>query len=352
MKALVASMHIGTVLIAVVLTTIFAHAHSTATGLAQIEVSDGQIVYQLQFALPELPEQSRKILQRAANGDQAAAQQVAESLRTGMLIDISETPCKIGRVQIQGGNDDRIRIHMHFGCIEMFGVMRLRDRWTAFAGKHFRTIATIIVPGGQREFILEDGKREFAMNLARPAPTSWLGFITLGIDHILTGYDHLLFLLAILVGTTSLMAITKIVTAFTIAHSVTLSLATFDLVTLSSGIVEPIIAASIVWVGIENLIWPDARRWRWALAGTFGLIHGLGFASVLKELNLPTYSMAKALVGFNVGVELGQLACILVVVPLLVRLFAEKQQMTISKVSSMIVVVVGGYWFVERTLLL
>src|SRR5262249_39224796 len=116
--------------------------------------------------------------------------------------------------------------------------------------------------------------------------TSFVDFLLMGVRHIWTGYDHLLFLFGLLIVTRNFASAVKIITCFTIAHSITLAIATLSLVHLSSRIVEPLIAASIVYVGVENLLRGDDPKGRWILTFAFGLIHGFGFASVLRELGV------------------------------------------------------------------
>lgn len=180
-------------------------------------------------------------------------------------------------------------------------------------------------------------------------------FLILGIEHILLGFDHLCFLLALLLVATTLGSVIKIVTSFTIAHSITLALAAFDKVTLSPSIVEPMIAVSIVYVGLEN-IWRHGKdlEGRWLLTFAFGLIHGFGFAGVLKELNIGAggSGIAVPLVSFNVGVELGQLAVAALLWPLL-QWLRSRPELTkkLVPVGSLLVAVAGGYWLIERTLL-
>jgi hydrogenase/urease accessory protein HupE len=129
-----------------------------------------------------------------------------------------------------------------------------------------------------------------------------------GIHHILTGYDHLLFVTALVLAATKLWDLVKVVTAFTVAHTLTLTLSSLNLVTLSEHVVEPMIAASIVFVALQNVFWPrQARGWaRLAVAFAFGLFHGLGYAGGMKGAmsELPTSAFVTALVGFTVGVEL------------------------------------------------
>ena len=180
-------------------------------------------------------------------------------------------------------------------------------------------------------------------------------FLLLGIEHILLGFDHLCFLVALLLVATNLSSVIKIVTSFTLAHSITLALAAFDKVTLSPSIVEPMIAVSIVYVGLEN-IWRHGKEieGRWLLTFAFGLVHGFGFASVLRELNIGAggSGVAVPLVSFNVGVEIGQLAVAALVWPLL-QWLRNRPALTrkLVPVGSLLVAIAGGYWLVERTLL-
>lgn len=180
-------------------------------------------------------------------------------------------------------------------------------------------------------------------------------FLLLGIEHILLGFDHLCFLFALLLVAENVMGVLKIVTAFTLAHSITLALAALDIVNISPGIVEPMIAVSIVYVGLEN-IWRSGKKieGRWLLTFAFGLIHGFGFASVLKELNIGAAgsSIAVPLVSFNLGVEIGQLAIAGLLFPIIV--FLKKRptfQLRLVPVCSMLVAIAGGYWLIERTML-
>lgn len=180
---------------------------------------------------------------------------------------------------------------------------------------------------------------------------SFLSFLRLGVEHILKGYDHLLFLLGLLVACRRFKTMAVVITCFTLAHSVTLGLAALDLVALSPRLVEPLIAASIVFVGVENLLRTDEPRRRWALTLAFGLFHGFGFAGVLKEAGLGSSGagLLVPLFSFNLGVEIGQIAVAAVVLPLLFRLrrwpaFERRGQRLIS----LFVVLAGAYWLVER----
>lgn len=185
----------------------------------------------------------------------------------------------------------------------------------------------------------------------KPQLASFSGFLLLGMEHILTGYDHLLFLLALLLVCRGFNSAIQIITCFTIAHSITLAAATFNVVQMSSRVVEPMIAASIVYVGVENLARPEGPKGRWLLTFAFGLVHGLGFASVLRDLGIAAgkTGVAVPLVAFNVGVELGQIAVAAVLLPLIWKL--RDRPVFLKRgvpVCSALVALAGSYWFVQR----
>lgn len=184
-------------------------------------------------------------------------------------------------------------------------------------------------------------------------PTFW-GFLRLGIAHIWTGYDHLLFLFGLLVVCRSFRSIVGIISCFTVAHSITLALATLNIVTIPSSVVEPMIAASILYVGVENLVRKGAEpKGRWAITFGFGLIHGFGFASVLRELGIGSsgHGMAMPLFTFNLGVEIGQVSIAILVLPIVWQL--RKNPMFVRRgvpILSAFVALAGLYWLLERTL--
>jgi hydrogenase/urease accessory protein HupE len=180
-------------------------------------------------------------------------------------------------------------------------------------------------------------------------------FVPAGVEHILIGYDHLLFLFGLLLLGGGWRRIALIITAFTIGHSITLSLAALNIVAVPGYLVEPAIALSIVVVGVDNLLQRgkqgrDLRAW---VAGAFGLVHGFGFASVLREFGLPQEALGWSLFSFNVGVELGQLAAAAVVVSLLalLRRYSQKATNRVEIVGSIVVIAGGAYWFTERVFL-
>jgi hydrogenase/urease accessory protein HupE len=180
---------------------------------------------------------------------------------------------------------------------------------------------------------------------------SFANFLSLGVKHILTGYDHLLFLFGLLVVAQGFVSSLGIITSFTIAHSITLAVATLHLAQIPSRIVEPLIAASIVFVGVDNLLRGDVLKPRRMVLFGFGLIHGFGFASALREAGIGsgTGGIVLPLFSFNLGVELGQIIVAAAVLPLIWKL--RENPMFIARLApacSAGVVLLGSFWFVER----
>ncbi len=175
-----------------------------------------------------------------------------------------------------------------------------------------------------------------------------LSFFPMGVEHILTGYDHLVFLLGLVIVGGRLRSLLMVVTAFTLAHSITLALAALGVWAPSPSIVEPAIALSIAYVGVENFFVKNAEK-RWRITFPFGLIHGFGFAGALQEVAMPKADVPCALVLFNVGVEAGQLAVLALVLPL-IYLARKKEAFREQgvKVVSGAIAVAGVVWFISR----
>ena len=175
-------------------------------------------------------------------------------------------------------------------------------------------------------------------------------FVPAGVHHILIGPDHLMFLIGLLLLGGSAKQLLAVVTAFTLAHSITLSLAVLNVVTPPGRLVEPIIALSIVYVGVDNLMSRDGKDVRVWIAMIFGLIHGFGFASVLREMGLPSGALGWSLFSFNLGVEFGQLAVVLAVAVMLSVIRARSAVVgeRVVVAGSIVVIAAGAFWFVER----
>lgn len=185
------------------------------------------------------------------------------------------------------------------------------------------------------------------------AEVSWT-YLKLGFVHILPfGVDHILFVLGLFFLSPELKPLLKQITCFTIAHTITLSLAIYDVISLPPYIVEPVIAASIVYVTIENLRRSKLNKRRMTAVFLFGLIHGMGFAGVLKELGLPKSQFLNALLTFNLGVELGQITVVMFAFAVVGIWFRSKTwyHKRIVVPSSVFIALIAVYWTVERIFL-
>lgn len=200
-------------------------------------------------------------------------------------------------------------------------------------------------PGGIAEFARE-GWDHVTGAASSPRWSRMLGFLRLGMEHIFFGYDHIAFLLALIV-VDKFSTLLKIITSFTVAHTITLMLATLEVVSLPSRLIESAIAVTIMYVAVENL-WREKTSHRWVLTFFFGLVHGFGFANVLREMDLPTSGLVRCLVSFNVGVELGQIVIVAAVWPLWRLVSRGKWGRPAAKALSGVILLFGAAWFADR----
>lgn len=234
------------------------------------------------------------------------------------------------------------------------GALSMRAALFPYDGIH-QTFVNVYEGGALRyQGIFDRGtaERVYYAGTVRGALAVAATFVPSGVHHILIGPDHILFLIGLLLLGAKPWALLRIVTAFTIGHSITLSLAALDLLTPPGRVVEPAIALSIVFVGADNLLvrkegGRDLRMW---IALVFGFVHGFGFASVLKEFGLPREALGWSLFFFNVGVEIGQLVIVGIVASLLAVIRGRNpvlgQRLVVA--GSIVVIAAGTYWFIER----
>lgn len=228
-------------------------------------------------------------------------------------------------LQIDRHTDGAYAVLLLRGECQAGTVFSIDYRLFADLDAQHRGLASITAGGATRSAVLGGASTQFSAGTATATATAWrqaMDYLRHGIWHIWTGYDHILFLLSLLLpavlaarwqGTAS--DVLQVVTAFTLAHSITLALAALQVISLPARWVETAIAASLAIAALNNL-WPLLPGKRWPAAFAFGLLHGFGFAGVLADLGLPQESRALALAAFNIGVELGQLAIVAAFVPL------------------------------------
>ena len=258
---------------------------------------------------------------------------------------------------------DGVVVRILWSCADIADPLRYRSTVLIDVSPDARQVVLIGSGPDAAQDLLDAGRQETTLTAAPPATLVQViaRYTRAGIEHIFLGYDHVAFLAAVVLWARRLWPVVKVVTAFTIAHSITLSLAALDILHIPSAIIEPAIAASIIYVAAENFLSCDIDK-RWRDTFGFGLIHGFGFASALQEFGLPRSALVPALASFNLGVEIGQIAIVCLVVPALLgmdRLVAnwrgETARTTRSAVAvygvSAVIIGLGSYWFLARTLL-
>ena len=344
--------------------TLTAQAHDPGLSTATVTVGDQQIEVLLGFARQDAP----FILSANANsadigtpeGFQPMRPELESVTASGFNLYLGEQRVVPAQTTAQLKDSKNVEILLRFRRTNATQLRLLPTFLERFPLGHREFLSVQTESGASLgEAMLSAKKNAFQISLpAVSASTvssrnghSFLEFLKLGVEHILTGYDHLLFLFGLMVVCRNLRSILTVITCFTIAHSITLALATLDIVRLPGRIVEPLIAASIAYVGIENLVRGDSPKWRTLIAFSFGLVHGLGFADALRELGINSgqFGIVVPLVGFNLGVEVGQLCVAAIVLPILWNL--RKNPPFVRQwvpVCSVAIALAGSYWMVER----
>ena len=324
-------------------------AHVTATGFAVMTVDDREVTYRLTVVPSELLEPAGELLIAAMAGSRPEAERFAAVMRHAVVVRVDGAPCRPGRIAVQDvGAGLKALIEYALHCPAAPGRLELEEDWANLFGEHYMTIVTMPSPLGGGERVLGMGSPRASVDLGARSPSGSTGFIRLGVMHILTGYDHLLFLFALLVGASNFWRVLGIASMFTFAHSITLSLAVLGVMHAPSAIVEPLIAASIIWVAVENIFADGGLRRRLEITFVFGLVHGLGFADALSPLSLAGWSLVGALAGFNLGVELGQAISIGLALPVMLAIGRMERASLVYRCSSLAVAMTGAYWLVER----
>ena len=271
--------------------------------------------------------------------------------------------CRPGAAEV-APDADGVTVRIRWFCAAIVDPLRYRSTVLVDVSPDARQVVLIGPGPDAAQDLLDPSRTETILTAAAPPSLRQVigRYIEAGIAHIFLGYDHIAFLAAVVLWARRLWPVIKVVTAFTIAHSITLSLAALDIVRIPSSIIEPAIAASIVYVAAENFLSRDIDK-RWRDTFGFGLIHGFGFASALQEFGLPRIALIPALASFNLGVEIGQIAIVSLVVPALLgmdRLLANsKRQAPLPTTRSApavyaisaVIIGFGSYWFLARTVL-
>jgi hydrogenase/urease accessory protein HupE len=246
-----------------------------------------------------------------------------------------------------------LALHLRFNANALPGVLRIQSSLFPYDPQH-QTFLNVYEEGRlirQEIFNSNQTALDYFTGSNQGTFAVVKKFIPGGVYHIFSGPDHILFLVGLLLLGGSLLRLLSIVTAFTIAHSITLSLAALDVLNPPARLIEPAIALSIVYIGIDNLmVGKTGRDVRPLIALFFGLVHGFGFAGVLKEFGLPSQALGWSLFSFNLGVEIGQVCIVVVVATMLAALRNRNKALSerIAIFGSVGVILAGSYWFIER----
>jgi len=323
-------------------------AHQASVSYGELRPRGREVVGTLRFALADLRTQIR-----VEDPSHPPAAALSRLLLEPYQVKAAGRPCSLQPgATAEPDGEDGIALHGRWICPVDADEIQVRAGFVDYFPPGHTHLARIEFGGGElSQRVAQRDDPSFEARRTRPAGREFARFLLLGIEHIFTGYDHLAFLVGLLLLGGSLRAMVGIVTAFTVAHSITLALAALDLLAPSPRVIEPAIAASILFVGAENL-WAlrrgkseSALRHRWVLTFAFGLVHGFGFAAVLRGMHLPRAALASGLLSFNLGVEVGQVCIVLVALPLLGRL---RRWRPFAPAASACVAALGGLLFVAR----
>jgi len=343
--------------------------HDEKSSSSRVQVRDDGVTWAVDLSLQglstvlPLPADPVDLSERRL---QAFQPEIVKYLRTCMTLKINGTRVEGEPVQLEPVYETFVAsgekyiahfwITFRYPSAAKVETVDLSAAFFATRTREHRAVLSVTWDGGQHTYA-RSGPFDLDLTARRVKPTFWStfgDFVVWGMHHIFIGYDHIAFLLALLLGAKRLGEVVKIATSFTVAHSITLLLAAKEVIHLPSNVTESLIAASIVYVAVENYFLKEAK-YRWVLTFVFGLVHGLGFSGALGERLQDLNSIVVPVLSFNVGVELGQVAILLVAFPLMAWIrkaateeAAAKRQLLLVRVGSAPILLLGCFWLLAR----
>ena len=334
-------------------------AHKVGISRGEYRAEASSLSAEIIFARPEL---LAVVPGLDANGDGIlSAAEVANArgllaapMVAGLEVRSAQGSCagELDRAELTA--NDGLAIRLHYQCKDTPARFHLRLALLSSLSVGHRHLAAVDTAGNagadSTTQVVYEASPEFDVGSRTAVSDNHVAgpLFALGVEHILTGFDHLMFLFGVILVGGRLRTLLIAITAFTLAHSVTLGVAALGFWAPSPNLVEPAIALSIVYVGVENWFVGDASR-RWLLTFPFGLIHGFGFAGALREIALPQAQVPLELLSFNLGVETGQILVLAVVLPIL--LWLRRRRWFVEhgvRSASTLVAIAGLAWFVQR----
>lgn len=332
----------------VTLLCVTAHAHDLFRSESKLEIRGRDVTATFTLNLLDFPgvdSNGDKRVTRAEFDPQA--ERIYTLLGQHYKLDSSGPPIRMTREKVELFDEHVLTIVERYTLPQDVLAIRVTSTLPEILGGTHIHLVSAYLGGRVQENILDANNRTaFFTQTSGSNFQTFRRFVWLGIQHIATGYDHLSFLVGLLVATASLKSLVKTITSFTVAHSVTLALATFSIVVLPSRFTESAIALSIIYVAVENLIRKTTIE-RYRITFLFGLVHGFGFSNVLREMQLPRANLALSLFSFNLGVEIGQVVFVVLLFPAiedLVKSGWAKLRPTLSAT----IAVLATYWFIQR----
>jgi hydrogenase/urease accessory protein HupE len=352
------------VLTSVCLVATRASAHQIGLSTGDYAADAKSVSVKLVFATAEL---AKAVPLMDADGDghvtalelSSAGRAIETSVLRRVVVTRGGQACVPMLVSAQPTEGDGIAILGRYACLQQAAALDVQFEFleACYAGhRHVAHVASeppfddVLLPGhttlSWTSRATPDASDESG-NAPLPAPTATVGaFFAMGVEHILSGIDHLAFLVGLLLVRWRAKSLVATVTAFTLAHSLTLAVAAFGLAVPSARWIEPAIALSVAYVGAENVLRPEGKA-RWRTSFVFGLLHGFGFASKLTDLALSKTALPVALLAFNAGVEVGQLVAVAAALAVLLVL-RKRISVDYARIANALLVAAGLVWFVQR----
>jgi len=328
----------------------FSYLDLRLSGQPAGEIEGSLVVHIFDVAHDLTIDPPERLLDAACVDQQAAA--IVALFRPRLVINAGGRPASAQWSQVEILTDRQsLRVHVRYALDSAPGAVTVTAAMFPYDPAH-QTFVNIYDGKALTQAILDHSHPQitYFTGTRQGALAAMRKFLPAGIQHILIGPEHILFLVGLLLLGGSLRQLVVVVTSFTFAHSVTLSLAALNLVTPPGRIVEPAIALSIIYVGADNLLVRDGRDVRAWIALAFGFIHGFAFATVIKEMDLPARAIGWSLVSITVGVEIGQLIVVAAVASVLgaLRSRSEAVGRRLAFAGSIVVMAAGTFWFIQR----
>ena len=344
-------------IVGVLLPAANAGAHDLNSSYSAVVVTPDSLQAVFTFDISDL----KKNFNLDANGDSnvdrdellAALPGIYDYVEEHAAIAVNFSPAKLERRPGGFTQDDFGNVFINFNFARPLNALpaeiSLRIGFFEKFGSQHKNLAKVVAGEQiQQAIFSEESQRQRFVIGGKVSLFSQIGeFTKLGIEHIFLGFDHIMFLFALSVIGGRFGNLVKIVTAFTVAHSLTLILAALEILKLPPRLIESGIALSIAYVAAENFFIAQSNH-RWILTFIFGLVHGFGFANVLRDLGLPTTGLVPSLLAFNAGVEIGQLCIVAVFFPITLWIARQKFQRQVVFAFSSVILLFGLAWFVER----